>query len=92
MFRVYRRFTVPPPPRDGAQHRADAGFSPHDALAACNAALAGRTEAPHKHGLVPHLSVTMKRRSLLPGTTAVLNAAPDGPALRASAYNPIQPQ
>jgi hypothetical protein len=33
----------------------------------------------------------MKRRSLLPGTTVVLNAAPDGSALPASAYNTLEP-
>ena len=47
---------------------------------------------PRISTLVPHRPVTMKRRSLLLGTTAVLDAVPDGHALRASAFNPIQPQ
>jgi hypothetical protein len=33
----------------------------------------------------------MIRRSLLPGTIVVLNAAPDGSALPASAYDPLEP-
>jgi len=33
----------------------------------------------------------MKRRSLLPATTVVLNAAPDGSALPASAYDQFGP-
>jgi len=47
---------------------------------------------PRISTLVPHRPVTMKRRSLLLGTTAVPGATSHGHALPAAAFDRIQPK